>query len=85
VGKSVLLSQQWRDRSTIVHRTRTALAWLTTSVLVLTLILMPQPGSAQDKLTPKFVTGLLDLPIRITISRPVASLWKTPGSLPNQC
>jgi hypothetical protein len=24
---------------------------------------MPQPGSAQDKLTPKFVTGLLDLPI----------------------
>jgi len=32
-------------------------------VLVLTLILMPQPGSAQDKVTPKFVTGLLDLNI----------------------
>src|SRR5262245_49795501 len=54
----------------IVHRTRTALAWLTTSMLVLALILMPQPGSAQEKCPPteakcppKFVTGLLDLPL----------------------
>ena len=60
---SLLLSQQACDRKTIVQRTRTTLAWLTASVLVLTLLLMPQPGSAQDKLTPKFVTGLLDLPL----------------------
>jgi hypothetical protein len=32
-------------------------------MLVLALILMPQPGSAQEKLPPKFVTGLLDLPL----------------------
>jgi hypothetical protein len=32
-------------------------------MLVLTLILMPRPGSAQENLPPKFVTGLLDLPL----------------------
>jgi hypothetical protein len=63
VNYPLLLSQQACDRKTIVQRTRTTLAWLTASVLVLTLLLMPQPGSAQDKLTPKFVTGLLDLPL----------------------
>ena len=46
--KPLLLSQQLCDLQTIVHRTRPALAWLTASVLVLTLILMPQPGSAQE-------------------------------------
>jgi hypothetical protein len=63
VNYSLLPSQQSCDRNTIVRRTRTALAWLTASVLVLTLLLMPQPGSAHDKLPPKFVTGLLDLPL----------------------
>ena len=59
----LLLSQQACDRNTIVQRTRTTLAWLTARVLLLMLLLMPQPGSAHDKLPPKFVTGLLDLPI----------------------
>jgi len=63
VNYPLVPSQQSCDRNTIVQRTRTTLAWLAASVLVLTLILMPQPGSAQDKLTPKFVTGLLDLPL----------------------
>ena len=42
------------------EHTRPVLAWLTISTLVLILILMPHPGSAQDNLPPKFVTGLLD-------------------------
>jgi hypothetical protein len=63
VNYPLLPSQQSCDRKTIVQRTSNTLAWLTASVLVLTLLLMPQPGSAQDKLTPKFVTGLLDLPL----------------------
>ena len=68
--KPLLLSQQSCGLHTMVHRTRTALAWLTASMLVLALILMPQPGSAQEKCLPKeykcppkFVTGLLDLPL----------------------
>jgi hypothetical protein len=63
VNYPLVPSQQSYDRKTIVQRTYTTLAWLTASVLVITLILMPQLGSAQDKLTPKFVTGLLDLPL----------------------
>jgi hypothetical protein len=63
VGKPLVLSQQVCDLHTIGHCTRPALAWLTTSVLVFTLILMPHPGSAQENLPPKFVTGLLDLPL----------------------
>ena len=59
----LLPSQQSCDRKTIVQRTRSTLAWLTASILVLMLLLMPQPGSAHDKLPPKFVTGLLDLPL----------------------
>ena len=61
--KSFVLSQHACDLPPRGHRTRTALAWLTASVLGLALILVPHPGSAQDTLTPKFVTGLLDLPL----------------------
>ena len=60
--KPLLLSQRSYGIKTI-QRAHTALAWLTASVLVLALILIPQPGSAQEKLPPKFVTGLLDLPL----------------------
>ena len=61
--KPLLLPQPSCHLKTIVHCTRTTLAWLTASVLVLMLLLMPQPGLAQEKLPPKFVTGLLDLPL----------------------
>jgi hypothetical protein len=63
VEKPLSLSQQWCDLDTVVQRTHRVLAWLTASVLVCALILMPQPGSAEEKLPPKFVTGLLDLPL----------------------
>jgi hypothetical protein len=64
VKHPLLPFQQSCDHNTMVSRTRTALAWLTTSVLVLTLLLTPQLGAAEDKEPPKeppFVTGLLDL------------------------
>ena len=60
--KPLLLSQRSCGLKTI-QRAHTALVWLTASALLLTLILMPQSGSAQEKLPPKFVTGLLDLPL----------------------
>lgn len=61
--KSQVLSQPACDLHTMSHRTCPALVWLAAGVLMLTLILMPHPGSAQDNLPPKFVTGLLDLPL----------------------
>ena len=61
--KPQVLSHTACNLHTMIHRSRPALIWLTAGVLMLTLILMPHPGSAQDNLPPKFVTGLLDLPL----------------------
>src|SRR5262245_31715348 len=61
--KSQVLSQPACDLHTMSHRTCPAFVWLAAGVLMLTLILMPRPGSAQENLPPKFVTGLLDLPL----------------------
>jgi hypothetical protein len=63
VEKPQVLSHTACNLHTMIHRSRPALIWLTAGVLMLTLILMPHPGSAQDNLPPKFVTGLLDLPL----------------------
>jgi hypothetical protein len=48
---------------TIVRHTRTALVWLATSVLVLSIMLTPQTGATEERrcCDPAFVTGLLDL------------------------
>ena len=62
------LSQLSRHHGTMVRHTRIALAWLATSVLVLSIMLTPQTGAAQGKIP--FVTGVLDLPLTNTYISP---------------
>jgi hypothetical protein len=61
VKSIVFRSQPARRGGTIVHRARTALAWLATSGLVLAIMLTPHTGATQEKVP--FVTGVLDLPL----------------------
>lgn len=61
IVKSLALpSQPSRHAGALVRHTRTTLAWLAASALVLSIILTPHIGATADK-EPPFVTGLLDL------------------------